>query len=321
MIGNLAMLVLHDPTFRRLSERARLRYLELVFLADDFVVKGGGEPGVFIHGGRPMPAEDLAWCLHAPAADLSADLDELLHAGLLACEAGAWRVVDFQRSEPDAGEERRRRWREQKRSARAAQRRPAAPERPVSTADAVAGSSADNVTDIVADAPARRPVNNHKDNKEEDSINYPPHSPQTSTGGAAAAKGPPSPVVAHYLTVYDAALLTRAQLRTLNALETRFGTARVIECIDWAAETGIEAARAVRAIKSAVNNWQPKPAPARQRKPVETGQPAEKIDPDLEYLRVNPFGAGRAAVLARLKQKGLLPEGADEFTAPEAGAA
>jgi hypothetical protein len=113
--------------------------------------------------------------------------------------------------------------------------------------------------------------------------------------------------VSHFQAVNETAALTRAQRRTLNALEARYGPARVAECIDWAAESGIEARRAVRAIRSAVEHWQAKTPPARRAALPRTDPAAEALDPDLEYLRVNPHGAGRAGALARLEQKGRLP--------------
>jgi hypothetical protein len=211
MLEALAFLVLQDPVFHRLSERARLRYLELALLAHRHAAMGG-KRDAFICNGQAMPLADLAWSLAASEADLSADLHEMASAGLL-----------------------------------------------------------------------------------------PPDLP---------------PGAAYFAQAFEQAALTPLQLRTLAELESRYGAARLAECIDWAANSGIAANRAVQALKSALRNWR---SPETDGPPRWAGRPAQPagrpgdelsgapLDPDLEYLNVNPFGVGRAGVIERLKQKGLLP--------------
>jgi hypothetical protein len=100
---------------------------------------------------------------------------------------------------------------------------------------------------------------------------------------------------------------TPAQARRLAALEAQYGAARLVECIEWAADSGIPAGRATQAIKTALPRWKAglgvSPA-AEAREAPTPASPAAALDPDEEYLRLNPHGPGREAALERLRQRG-----------------
>jgi hypothetical protein len=98
--------IIRDTKMRKLSERIRWRFIEMIVLAGEC-----DTDGFLVDGDCIWTIDDIAWQLHADPAQLLADLNELIAAGMLCNEDGAYCVVNFTKRQGRSQKDKRAEWR------------------------------------------------------------------------------------------------------------------------------------------------------------------------------------------------------------------
>ena len=155
--------ILDDPVLGPLSVSAKWRFIELLLLAGQCDAEG-----YLVDGEQPYTDSDLAWRFRISEEQIQLDLQQLSDAGLIFFDEDTWLVPNFSKRQGRSQDEKRERWREQKRRQRAAKLAlELDPETP--RADPMQEINMENVLHVRADiADNVHPVRALEEDKEED---------------------------------------------------------------------------------------------------------------------------------------------------------
>lgn len=103
---------LDDPKIGRLSDRQKLRFMQLILIAGECDMDG-----MLVNGDTALKTEDIAWRIRADEKHVFDDIAALHAAGLVDISE-AINVVNFSKRQGRSQEERRAQWRESKRRVR-----------------------------------------------------------------------------------------------------------------------------------------------------------------------------------------------------------
>jgi len=278
--------ILDDRILGRLPISAKWRFIELLLLAGQCDADGYLVDGVY-----PYTESDLAWRFRISEEQLQADLEHLFDAGLILFDDDAWLVPNFSKRQGRSQDEKRLRWREQKRRQRAVK---LAHPYPLDTCqegqpteiktDSVLNVRADIVKDV---HPVRLLEEEGEEDIEKEEDIEENHHHLSDEIPKKSYSNPSAPMMRknssptdYFCDSFGIESITPEQYNTLKDLEIHYGPKLLCKVIDWAVSRQIHPNRAVYPIKTAIAGWQDKP-----KKPIHAQDP-NTIDPNINYYEV-----------------------------------
>ena len=104
---------LDDTKIRRLTRSARLTFTQLLLIAGEC-----DADGMLVNGDDALSLDDVAWRVREPIELITADINDLVVAGLVAADDGVLTITNFSKRQGRSQSDKREQWRARKQKQR-----------------------------------------------------------------------------------------------------------------------------------------------------------------------------------------------------------